>query len=120
MTIVDRKKDMIISGGENVYSTEVENVLFCHPQVREAAVFGVPDSQWGEAVTAAVVLREGTTASEEQIVDHCRQHLAAFKVPRSIVFLGELPRTGTGKINKRALREAYMSGRLTGEPPGRR
>lgn len=120
VTIVDRKKDMIISGGENIYSTEVENVLFSHPHVREAAVFGVPDSQWGEAVTAAVVLREGTTALEEQIVAHCRQHLADFKVPRSIVFVGELPRTGTGKINKRALREAYTTGRLTCEPPGQR
>ncbi|UCG33360.1 MAG: long-chain-fatty-acid--CoA ligase [Phycisphaerales bacterium] len=117
VTIVDRKKDMIISGGENVYSTEVENVLFSHPQVREAAVFGVPDSQWGEAVTAAVVLREGTSTSEEEIVAHCRQHLAAFKVPKSIVFVGELPRTGSGKISKSVLREAYMSGRLTCEPP---
>jgi fatty-acyl-CoA synthase len=117
VTIVDRKKDMIITGGENVYSTEVESVLFAHPQVREAAVFGVPDSRWGEAVTAAVVLREGTTGTEEQIVTHCRQHLAVFKVPRSIVFVSELLRTGTGKINKRALREAYVAGRLTGEPP---
>lgn len=108
--IVDRKKDMIITGGENVYSTEVEHVLYEHPSVLEAAVFGVPDERWGEAVTAAVVLRPGEEATEEDIIAFARERLARYKAPKSIRFLAELPKTGTGKISKKALREASGDG----------
>lgn len=105
VTIVDRKKDMIICGGENVYSIEVENVLYQHPAVLEAAVYGVPDETWGERVVAAVVLRPGRAASAEELEVFCRERLAAYKAPRLIRFLAELPRTGSGKLQKRALRE---------------
>jgi acyl-CoA synthetase (AMP-forming)/AMP-acid ligase II len=103
VTIVDRKKDMIITGGEKVYSTEVEHVLYQHPGVLEAAVFGSPDAIWGEVVTAAVVPRPGMTLSEEELVQFCRPRLAAFKLPRRVRFLAELPKTGSGKILKRQL-----------------
>jgi acyl-CoA synthetase (AMP-forming)/AMP-acid ligase II len=107
VNIVDRRKDMIVTGGENVYSTEVENVLYMHPKVLEAAVFGVPDDKWGEAVTAAVVLRENETVSEQEIIQFCREYQAAYKTPKTIVFLDELPKTGSGKITKKALRDPY-------------
>ena len=104
--LVDRKKDMIISGGENVYSTEVEDVLYTHPAVLEAAVFGVPNEQWGEAVHAVVVLRNEVTA--EALIAHCRESLGGYKVPRSIDFhTAELPKSGPGKILKRELRDRY-------------
>jgi len=103
LNIVDRRKDMIITGGEKVYSTEVEQVLYQHPAVLEAAAFGTPDPMWGEVVSAAVVLRPGVTASREDILAWCREHLAGFKQPRRIELLAELPRTGSGKIMKRAL-----------------
>jgi acyl-CoA synthetase (AMP-forming)/AMP-acid ligase II len=112
VTIVDRAKDMILSGGENVYSTEVEHALYAHPSVLEAAVFGVPDDTWGERVHAAVVLRASATASTEELIAFCRARLSAFKCPRSIDFLAELPRTGSGKIQKRALREPFWAGRV--------
>jgi acyl-CoA synthetase (AMP-forming)/AMP-acid ligase II len=105
VTIVDRKKDMIITGGEKVYSIEVENVLYRHPSIREAAVFGAPDEVWGERVCAAVVLRAGETLDPEALRELCRAELAAYKVPRAIELLPELPRTGSGKISKRMLRE---------------
>ncbi len=104
VTIVDRKKDVIISGGENVHSVEVENTLYRHPAVHEAAVFGVPDPTWGEAVRAAVVVRDGADVAADELIEFCRRTLASFKVPRSVQFLAELPRTGSGKISKRALR----------------
>jgi len=117
VTIVDRKKDMIITGGENVYSIEVENVLYSHPKVMEAAVFGVPDDKWGEAVKAAVVLRPGETATQEEIIDFCKGHLASYKAPKSIEFLTELPKTGSGKIAKRLLRDrSGVSGSTAGDP----
>jgi len=103
VTIVDRKKDMIISGGEKVYSTEVEHVLYQHAAVLEAAVYGTPDQVWGEVVSAAVVVRPGMTVSEEELVAFCRPRLAAFKLPRRVGFLAELPKTGSGKILKRQL-----------------
>lgn len=106
VTIVDRKKDMILSGGENVYSIEVEAVLHAHPAVLEAAVFGVPDPEWGEVVRAAVVLRPGQASDAREIQVFCRSRLAAYKVPRAVDFMGELPRTGSGKITKHALRRA--------------
>ena len=103
--IVDRKKDMILTGGENVYSTEVEHALYAHPQVLEAAVYGLPDPVWGERVCAAVVLRPGQSCRSEELQAFCRERLAAYKVPRAIEFLAELPRTGSGKITKHVLRE---------------
>jgi acyl-CoA synthetase (AMP-forming)/AMP-acid ligase II len=107
VNIVDRKKDMIITGGENVYSVEVENILYTFPSVLEAAVIGVPDPKWGESVKAVVVLKPGETATEEEIIQHCKQHIARYKAPKSIDFLSELPKTGSGKIFKKGLKEKY-------------
>ncbi|MEX2299643.1 MAG: long-chain-fatty-acid--CoA ligase [Bryobacterales bacterium] len=107
--IVDRKKDIIISGGENISSIEIEKVIAAHPAVYEVAVFGVPDDKWGEAPRAAVVLKPGAAVSAEQICDHVRAHLAGFKAPKSVDFLDELPKGSTGKILKRALREPYWA-----------
>jgi long-chain acyl-CoA synthetase len=108
--LVDRKKDMIISGGENIYSREVEEVLYAHPAILEAAVVGVPDEKWGESVKAVVVLKDGAQASEEEIIDFCKEHLASYKKPRSVDFRDGLPKTGSGKIKKAELREEYWKG----------
>jgi long-chain acyl-CoA synthetase len=108
--LVDRKKDMIISGGENIYSREVEEVLYTHPSILEAAVVGVPDEKWGESVKAVVVLKEGAEASEEEIIDFCKEHLASYKKPRSVDFRDNLPKTGSGKIKKGEIREDYWKG----------
>jgi long-chain acyl-CoA synthetase len=108
--LVDRKKDMIISGGENIYSREVEDVLYMHPAIREAAVVGVPDELWGESVTAVVVLKEGASASEEEIIEFCKNNLASYKKPRSIEFRDELPKTASGKIKKVEIRESHWKG----------
>ncbi len=107
--VEDRLKDLIISGGENVYSPEVERVLAEHPAVAEVAVIGVPDARWGEAVKAVVALRPGATADEAGLVAWCRDRLAHFKCPRSVDVVEALPRNPTGKILKRALREPYWS-----------
>jgi len=107
VNIVDRKKDMIITGGENVYSTEVEHVLYEHPAVLEAAVIGTPDPKWGEAVKAVVVLKPGAQAGEAELIDFCRERLAHFKAPKSIDFIDELPKTGSGKIFKKGLKDRY-------------
>jgi fatty-acyl-CoA synthase len=107
VNIVDRKKDMIVTGGENVFSTEVENVLYEHPGVLEAAVFGRPDPTWGEAVTAAVVAKPGVNLDPEEIKDFCRKRIAHYKVPKAVFFLEELPKTGSGKIFKKGLRDRY-------------
>ncbi len=107
VNIVDRKKDMILTGGENVYSTEVENILYQFPKTLEAAVFGVPDEKWGEAVHAAVVLKEGQQASEEEIIRFCKTNLAHYKAPKSITFLDHLPQTGSGKLYKKGLRDPF-------------
>ncbi len=107
VNIVDRKKDMIITGGENIYSVEVENVLYTHPCILEAAVIGVPDPKWGEAVKAVVVLKPGETATEEEIIQYCKQHIASYKAPKSVDFISELPKTGSGKIFKKGLKERY-------------
>ncbi|MCH9674633.1 MAG: long-chain-fatty-acid--CoA ligase [Gammaproteobacteria bacterium] len=111
--LVDRKKDMIVTGGENVYSTEVEDVLYRHPGVLEAAVFGVPDPQWGEAVLAVVVARDASApVAAEDLVKFCRESLAGYKVPKRIeVQAAELPKSGPGKILKRELRAPYWEGR---------
>ena len=103
--VVDRIKNMYISGGENVYPAEVERVLQAHPSVAEAAVIGVPDEKWGEAGRAFVVLHATGKAGEAEILRaYCKAHLAKFKVPRDIVFLDELPKNDTGKINRAALK----------------
>lgn len=102
--LVDRKKDMIVTGGENVYSTEVENVLARHPDVLACAVVARPDERWGETVHAFVVLRQGAAAGEAELQAHCRELIANYKLPRSVDFVDELPLTGAGKVNKAALR----------------
>jgi acyl-CoA synthetase (AMP-forming)/AMP-acid ligase II len=106
--VVDRKNDMIISGGVNIYPREVEEVLYQHPSVFEASVIGVPDDYWGEAVKAIIVLKEGTTASEEGVIKFCGEHLAGYKKPKSVEFWKELPKSPQGKILKRAIRERYL------------
>jgi long-chain acyl-CoA synthetase len=108
--LVDRAKDMIISGGENVYSIEVEDALCKHPAVLESAVIGVPDEKWGERVHAAVVLRAGGTVTENELSAHCHELIAGYKCPRSMEFLTELPRSGAGKVLKRDIRDRYWSG----------
>ncbi|MFC0295976.1 long-chain-fatty-acid--CoA ligase [Geobacillus jurassicus] len=105
VTIVDRKKDLIIASGYNIYPREIEEVLYEHPAVKEAAAVGVPDPYRGETVKAVIVLKDGMQASEEEILAHCRKNLAAYKVPRIVEFRAELPKTNVGKILRRALRE---------------
>ena len=109
LTISDRKKDVIITGGENVSSIEVEDVVFSHPAVAEVAVIGVPDEKWGEMVTAVVVVAEGRQVTAEEIVAHCRGRIAGYKIPKRVEFRDELARTATGKIQKFKLREAFWS-----------
>jgi acyl-CoA synthetase (AMP-forming)/AMP-acid ligase II len=111
VVIADRKKDVIISGGENVSSIEVEDVLYQHPDVAEAAAIGVPDDKWGETIKGLVVLRPGATVTEAELIEHCRAVMAHFKCPTSIEFREELPRTATGKLQKFKLREPYWAGR---------
>jgi acyl-CoA synthetase (AMP-forming)/AMP-acid ligase II len=111
LNLVDRAKDVIVTGGESVYGIEVENALLEHPGVREAAVFGVPDDRWGEAVRAAVVTCLAGAPRPEDLIAFCRERIAAFKCPRAIDVLPELPRTGSGKIDKKALREPHWAGR---------
>ena len=107
----DRIKDMVVSGGENIYPAEVENALMLHPAVADGAVIGVPDEQWGEAVKACVVLKPGASATEAEIVDFTRSRIAHFKCPKSVDFVAAIPRNPTGKILKRVLREPYWKGK---------
>jgi acyl-CoA synthetase (AMP-forming)/AMP-acid ligase II len=107
--VVDRKKDMIISGGENIYSWEVEEALRSHPSVAEAAVIGVPDAEWGESVKAFVVRRYGERASAEELIKHCRSLIASYKKPRTVDFVDALPRSFNGKIDKKALRAPFWA-----------
>ena len=109
--IVDRAKDMIISGGENIYSTQVEAAIHQHPAVLESAVFGIPDEEWGEAVKAVVVLKPGATATEDEIIREASRHLASYQKPRSVDFVDSLPKAPTGKILKRELRDPYWKNR---------
>ena len=111
LTISDRKKDVIITGGENVTSIEVEDALFSHPAVAEAAVIGVPDEKWGETVKALVVITAGATVTERELIDHCRARIAHYKCPTSVEFRTELARTATGKLQKFKLRAPYWEGR---------
>ena len=105
--IMDRRKDMILSGGENISSLEVEKVLAAHPSVYEVAVIPVPDQQWGEVPKALVVLKPGSSATEPELIDFCRSRLAHYKCPKSVEFVETLPKTGTGKLLKRELRKKY-------------
>ncbi|WP_042355637.1 class I adenylate-forming enzyme family protein [Bacillus rubiinfantis] len=105
----DRKKDIVKSGGENVSSQEIENVLSQHPEIQQCAVFGVPDLRWGEAVTAAVVVKTGSSLTKDDIIGFCRGHLSGYKIPKHIVFRSSLPTTSAGKLLKRALKEEYKS-----------
>jgi acyl-CoA synthetase (AMP-forming)/AMP-acid ligase II len=112
--IVDRAKDMVISGGENIYPAQVEACIYRHPAVLECAVFGVPDETWGEALKAVVVLRPGTTATEEEIIELTRRELASYMKPKTVEFIEALPKGPTGKILKRDLRAPYWEGRDRG------
>jgi acyl-CoA synthetase (AMP-forming)/AMP-acid ligase II len=112
--VADRKKDMIVSGGENIYSREVEEALVTHPAVEHAAVIGVPDARWGESVKACVVLRAGRRATEAELIEHCRHLIASYKKPKSVDFVAELPRLFNGKVDKKALRANYWKGQDRG------
>ncbi len=110
--IVDRVKDMVVTGGENVFSTEVENALISHDAVQDVAVIGIPHPEWGEAVHAVIVLHPGRAASEEELLAHCRERIAGYKVPKSISFRSEpLPLSGAGKVLKTELRKPFWQGR---------
>ena len=106
--IIDRKKDMIISGGENVYSREIEDLILTHPAVNDVAVIGIPDKKWGESVKAVVILQQGKSISEDEIIKYCRHRIAGYKIPKSVEFVSELPRNSTGKLLKKELREKYV------------
>ena len=108
--IHDRVKDMIISGGENIYPAEVENAVYSHPKVADVAVIGVPDAKWGEAVKACVVVKSGETVSEAEVIAHARKHIAGYKCPKSVDFIAALPRNPSGKILRRELRAPYWEG----------
>jgi fatty-acyl-CoA synthase len=114
LTISDRKKDVIITGGENVSSIEVEDCISHLPEVAEVAVIGVPDEKWGETIKALVVRTPGTEIGEHDIVAHCKQRLAGFKAPTSVEFRDAIPRTATGKVQKFRLREPYWAGHRRG------
>jgi acyl-CoA synthetase (AMP-forming)/AMP-acid ligase II len=107
--IADRKKDMIVTGGENVYPKEVEDIIYRHPAVSEAAVIGIPDPYWVEKVHALVVLNRGAQATEEEITEFCRKHIAHYKAPKSVEFLESLPKNPQGKILKKDLRKRYRT-----------
>ncbi|MEO9190704.1 MAG: hypothetical protein ABI224_12020 [Acetobacteraceae bacterium] len=107
----ERIKDMIVSGAENVYPAEVENALFGHPAIADAAVIGVPDERWGEAVKAIVVLKPGHQATAEEIIESARKRIAGYKLPKSVDFVPALPRNPSGKILRRELRAPYWAGR---------
>jgi acyl-CoA synthetase (AMP-forming)/AMP-acid ligase II len=104
LSLIGRKKEMIISGGLNIYPAEIERVLYAHPAVAEAAIVGVPDAEWGESACAFVQLRPDHRATEADLIEHCRARLASYKKPRRVVFLAELPRTSNGKIARAALK----------------
>jgi acyl-CoA synthetase (AMP-forming)/AMP-acid ligase II len=108
--IYDRVKDMIVSGGENIYPAEVESALYGHPAIADVAVIGVPDERWGEAVKAIVVLKPAQSTSATAIVAYARERIAGYKLPKSIDFVDDLPRNPSGKILKRELRERYWRG----------
>ena len=108
--LVDRKNDMIITGGENVYPNEVENLLMAYPAVMETVVFGIPDQKWGESVKAIIVLKPGKTATADEIIKYCKGKLAGYKCPKSIEFKDAIPKTAAGKISRAALKKEYWKG----------
>jgi acyl-CoA synthetase (AMP-forming)/AMP-acid ligase II len=108
--LVDRLHDMIISGGFNVYPSEIEQILWGHPAVQDCAVIGIPDPKWGEAVTAVVQLKTNAVTDAETLIALCRQRLGSIKAPKSVLFWDELPRSPTGKILKRTIREHFWQG----------
>jgi O-succinylbenzoic acid--CoA ligase len=107
--LVQRRSDLIVSGGENVYPAEVENALLAHPAVAEACVVGLPDAEWGQRVAAAVVLHPHAPASETDLTQHCRQHLAGYKIPRLYRFVGSLPVTASGKVERRKVIDLFAT-----------
>ena len=109
--IVDRKKDMIISGGFNVYAVEVEAALASHPAVLMSAVVGVPHPEWGEAVHAEIVLRSGSTATVEELIAHVKSRIGGYKAPKTVIFVDSLPLTAVGKVLRRVVKEKYWAGR---------
>ncbi|MOA17291.1 Long-chain-fatty-acid--CoA ligase [compost metagenome] len=112
--VCDRIKDMIVSGGENIYSAEVETALASHPAVAQSAVIGIPSDKWGETVHAVIVLKPGTSATQEEIVAHCRERIAGYKCPRSVEFRDSLPLSSVGKVLKTDLRKPFWEGRKRG------
>jgi long-chain acyl-CoA synthetase len=105
--VKDRAKDIVISGGENISSKEVEDAIYTHPDISEVAVIGIPDEKWGEAIHAIIVPKKGSTVTEKDVIDHCKKSLASFKKPRSIEFVDELPRNILGKVRKDELRKKF-------------
>ena len=120
LVLIDRKNDMIISGGSNIYPREVEDVLIHHPAVREACVFGIPDPHWGENVAAAIVLAEGATTDAQDVIHFCKEHLSSFKKPKHVEFVTELPKNAYGKVLRRKLRANYLAlAKMEPDRPGR-
>ena len=105
--MVDRKSDMIVSGGMNIYPAEIEAVMIGHPKIAEVAVIGVPDEKWGQSVKALIIAAPGMDVTEEEIIEWCRGKMAGYRIPRSVDFVSEFPKTPTGKIKKKVLREQY-------------
>ena len=105
LSIVDRKKDMVIAGGYNIYPVELDNVLFDHPKILEACTVGIPDEYRGETIKAFIVVKEGETLTEDEVTQYCKENLAAYKVPKIIEFVDDLPKTTVGKILRRKLRD---------------
>jgi long-chain acyl-CoA synthetase len=109
LTIVDRKKDMIIAGGYNIYPVELDNVLFGHPKILEACTIGIPDPYRGETVKAFIVAKQGEQLTENEVIDYCKGQLAAYKIPKQIEFVNELPKSAVGKILRRELRDKELA-----------
>ena len=107
--IVDRKKEMIVSGGENIYPREIEEVLITHPAIADVAVVGIPDPDWGESVKAFVALKEGEMISEQEVINFCKKYLASYKKPKAVAFIPSIPRNLSGKGLKQLLRENILS-----------
>ena len=112
--LLERKDDLIISGGENIYPKEVENILYSHPAIDEvSAVIGVPDDNWGESVRTVVILHKGQRLTEDEVIRYCREKLASYKKPKSVEFVDDLPRNASGKVLKKKLREKYWPGEVS-------
>lgn len=108
--LADRKKDMICSGGVNIYPTDIEEILHCRSKVLESAVIGILDDKWGESVVAVVVLRPGALLTEQEVIEYCKENMASYQAPKSVKFVEALPRNPSGKVLKRQLRQPYWEG----------